>query len=69
MAVKNYEPFPGYRISPDGTDYQLFEREEDVPAGWLRETPESYAKKGLKPPERKAAGRPKKEVSDGEIDL
>lgn len=74
-----YQSFPGWRISPDGKDFRLFESEEDVPAGWLRETPESFAKKGLgkkftpKPevvePEKRGPGRPKKEISDGEVDL
>lgn len=50
MPRKNPELFPGYRISPDGQEYKLFERAEDVPDGWLRETPESFAKKGLGKP-------------------
>lgn len=57
MAKRTPVLFPGYRISPDGTDYRLFERAEDVPEGYLRETPESFAKKGL-------GNKPLRPVSD-----
>jgi hypothetical protein len=57
MSQKPYvdQPFPGWRISPDGKDFQLFESEEDMPEGWLRESPESFAKKGLGSKKPKAA--------------
>jgi hypothetical protein len=63
MSQKPYvdQPFPGWRISPDGKDFQLFESEEDMPEGWLRETPESFAKKGL--------GNRKPKAAEPEVEL
>lgn len=60
MARKNPVLFPGWRLSPDGKEYKLFDRAEDVPEGWLRETPEGFEKRhgqqsitlGARPPER-----------------
>lgn len=64
MPHKTYQPFPGWRLSPDGKDYKLFENAEDVPEGWLRESPESFAKKGIGQEIRRGPGRPKKEAAE-----
>jgi len=61
--------FPGMRLSPDGKEYRQFECAEDVPEGWLRESPESFTKKGLGDSIKRGPGRPKKEVSDEPVDL
>jgi len=67
MTKKRLDLFPGYRLSPDGKDYRAFDRAEDVPAGWLRESPESFVKKGLGT--EKPSGRKPKETINEPLDL
>jgi hypothetical protein len=52
--------FPGYRWSPDGKKCDLFATADDVPSGWLRNSPEGRAKlPAKKAPAKKAASKAK----------
>ena len=55
--------FPGYRYGPKG-ECKLFEREEDVPKGWLRNTPEGLAKLPKPKAASKSRAKPKAKTDD-----
>lgn len=55
--------FPGYRYSPSG-ECELFEREEDVPDGWHRNTPEGLAKLEDGEPEADLEAMDRQELED-----